>query len=175
MKSTRDIVVSRDSLDHFQKTRPRSWYRYNVLRARQRFEYDDDIVAGKCGCVYIIWLMEEEGGESPTRYILEIGSHDLKSCEVKCQRNRYVKGLLNLIQELLNLIQNLIQSTSSQPERRIQVQGHGLVCLHENLKNLGVSVHSGGHPAPTHAPGGVHGHLRSLVRCASYPKVYSLF
>ena len=119
--------------------------------------------------------MEEEGGESPTRYILEIGSHDLKSCEVKCQRNRYVKGLLNLIQELLNLIQNLIQSTSNQPERRTQAQGHCLRLPSREPQNLTVSVHSGGHPAPTHAPGGVHGHLRSLVRCASYPKVYSLF
>jgi hypothetical protein len=38
-----------------------------------------------------------------------------------------------------------------------------------------VSVHSRGYPAPTQASGGVYGHLRSLVRCASYPKLYSLF
>jgi len=30
---------------------------------------------------------------------------------------------------------------------------------HENLKNLGVSVHSRGNPALTQAPGGVYGHL----------------
>ena len=47
--------------------------------------------------------------------------------------------------------------------------------LYENLKNLGVSVHSGGHPAPMQAPGGVHGRLCSLVRCTGYPNLYSLF
>jgi hypothetical protein len=47
--------------------------------------------------------------------------------------------------------------------------------LHKNLKNLRVSVHSRGHPTPTQAPGGVHGHLRFLVHYATYPKLYSLF
>jgi hypothetical protein len=72
--------------------------------------------------------MEEEGAKA--RLYTRNGSHDLKSCEVKCQRNRYVRGLLNLIQELLNLI----QSTSNQPERRTQAQGTAFAYLHENLK-----------------------------------------
>jgi hypothetical protein len=40
---------------------------------------------------------------------------------------------------------------------------------------VGMSVYFGGYPAPTQASGGVHGHLRSLFRCAGYPKLHSLF